>query len=175
MNASTLRTSLAALALAGMTVLSIPAPAKADSAATTRTIIGAAAAIAGIATAINISNKNREHNTVVGYLSDGSTVYADGHVVSPNGSSWYPGNQGERIACNGQQCSVYGGNGQYGYNNQYPYNNNGYGNQYPYNNGGYYYGQSAQRNVQNPGHHYGWTRGRGNERKNGDDNGGGDR
>ena len=121
MNAYTLRTSLATLALAGVTALSLPVPAKADGAATTRTIIGAAAAIAGIATVINVENKHRQAGRVVGYLSDGSTVYADGHVVSPNGNSWYPNQQGQQIACNGQQCSVYG-NG-YGYNNGYGYYN----------------------------------------------------
>lgn len=126
---SILRSSVAALALAGVTALSVPAPARADGAATTRTIIGAAAAIAGIATVINVEHKRQQAGQVVGYLSDGSTVYADGRVVSPNGQTWYPGNQGQQIACTGQQCSVYS-NGQYGYNNTGYNNGYAYPNQY---------------------------------------------
>lgn len=122
MNTSLIRSAVAGLALTGVMMTSIAAPARADGAATTRTIIGAAAAIAGIATAINVENKHRQATTVTGYLPDGSTVYADGHVVAPNGYSWYPGNQGQQVACNGQYCQITG-NGQ-----------NGYG----YNNGGYY-------------------------------------
>lgn len=124
MNTSLIRSAVAGLALTGVMMTSIAAPARADGAATTRTIIGAAAAIAGIATVINVENKHRQATTVTGYLPDGSTVYADGHVVAPNGYSWYPGNQGEQIACNGQNCYI-NGNGQnnYGYNNGY---NGGY-------------------------------------------------
>lgn len=137
MNTSLIRSAVAGLALTGVMMTSIAAPARADGAATTRTIIGAAAAIAGIATAINVSNKHRQATTVTGYLPDGSTVYADGHVVAQNGYSWYPGNQGEQVACNGQNCYIQG-NGQngYGYNGGY-YNNgqNGYNNGY---NSGYY-------------------------------------
>lgn len=155
MNFSLLRSATAALALTGIFMTSIAAPARADGAATTRTIIGVAAAVAGIATAINVEHKRATANQVVGYLQDGSTVYADGHVVSPNGYSWYPGNQGEQIACNGQSCSVYS-NGQngYGYNNGYnPYNNNGYNpyNNNGYNNGGYYgYAQPQQHRRRPP-------------------------
>lgn len=138
MNTTLLRTTLAGLALTAVAMTSVVAPARADGASTTRTIIGVAAAVAGIATAVNVEHKHAVANQVVGYLSDGSTVYADGHVVSPNGQSWYPGNQGQQIACNGQSCSVYQ-NGQYtGYNNggYNPYNNGGYYNN-GYNNGSY--------------------------------------
>lgn len=143
MNFSLLRSATAALALTGIFMTSIAAPARADGAATTRTIIGVAAAVAGIAMAINVEHKHAVANRVVGYLQDGSTVYADGHVVAPNGYSWYPGNQGEQVACNGQYCSITS-NGQngYGYN---PYNNNGY------NNGGYYgYAQPQQHRRRPP-------------------------
>ncbi len=117
-----LRTSLASIALMGVFMTSLGAPARADGAATTRTIIGIAAGVAAIATAVNVSNKHRKASTVVGYLSDGSTVYADGHVVSPNGYSWYPGNQGQQVACNGQSCYLYNnGQNNYGYNNGYNY------------------------------------------------------
>jgi hypothetical protein len=152
MNIPLIRSAVAGLALTGVMMTSIAAPARADGAATTRTIIGAAAAIAGIATAINVSNKHRQAATVTGYLPDGSTVYADGHVVAPNGYSWYPGNQGQQIACNGQNCQItgngYGYNG--GYNNGGYYNNGNYGynNSYYGNNNGYY-----GYNGQPPRHH----------------------
>lgn len=144
MNTNIIRSAVAAAAMCGVMITSIQAPARADSAATTRTIIGAAAAIAGIATAVNVEHKRQVANTVQGYLPDGSTVYADGHVVAPNGQSWYPGNQGQQIACSNQQCAIYG-NGQYGYNgynNNYNYNN-GYNYNTGYNSGGNngYYGQ----------------------------------
>jgi hypothetical protein len=170
MNTSLLRTATAAFALTGIISMSFAAPARADGAATTRTIIGIAAAAVGIATAVNVENKHREANQVVGYLQDGSTVYADGHVVSQNGYSWYPSSQGEQVACNGQSCSVYS-NGQngYGYNNgsynNGNYNNGGYYNNGSYNNGstntgGYYNGygytpysqQQQQQQVQQPRH-----------------------
>ncbi len=157
MNTSLIRSAVAGLALTGVMMTSIAAPARADGAATTRTIIGAAAAIAGIATVINVENKHRQATTVTGYLPDGSAVYADGHVVAPNGYSWYPGNQGEQVACNGQNCYI-NGNGQnnYGYNGGYynngynnGYNNNGYNNGY---NSGYYgyTGQSRHRDGRPP-------------------------
>ncbi len=106
MNTSAFRSSLAGFALFGILTTSLAAPALADGAASTRNIIGAAAAIIGIATAVNVSNKNRVANTVEGYLPDGSVVFEDGHVVDRNGNSWYPGNQGEQIACNGQSCDI---------------------------------------------------------------------
>ncbi len=132
MNTNILRSTVAALALCGVMVTSMQAPARADGAASTRTIIGAAALIAGIATAVNVAHKDQVANTVEGYLPDGSVVYEDGHVVARNGYSWYPGNQGEQIACNGQACTIYA-NGNQGYGNGY-YGNGSYGN----GNRGYY-------------------------------------
>jgi hypothetical protein len=156
MNTSAFRSSLAGLALFGILTTSLAAPALADGAASTRNIIGAAAAIIGIATAVNVSNKNRVANTVEGYLPDGSVVFEDGHVVDRNGNSWYPGNQGEQIACNGQSCIITSNDAGY-YNNGY-YNNQGNGSQYnagyaiPYNNPQYnvqFYGNS--RNLRYDG------------------------
>lgn len=151
MNTSAFRSSLAGLALFGILTTSLAAPALADGAASTRNIIGAAAAIIGIATAVNVSNKNQVANTVEGYLPDGSVVFEDGHVVDRNGNSWYPGNQGEQISCNGQSCDIISNGGGY-------YNNQGNGSQYnagyvtPYNNPQYnvqYYGNG--RNVRYDG------------------------
>ncbi len=128
-------TSLALTAALGVATIS---PAKADGAATTRNIIlGAAVLVAGVAIESNVAHKNRLASTVQGYLPDGGVVYGDGRVVEPNGQTYYPGNNGQQVACNGQYCSISqntanngqygaygnGGNGGYG-----SYGNNGYGN-----------------------------------------------
>ena len=104
------RTLAAGLALAGTLGFGTAAPAKADGAASTRNIIlGAAAAVAGLAISANVAHKNAEATTIQGYLPDGSAVYADGHVATPNGSTYYPGDQGRQVSCNGQSCWVTGG------------------------------------------------------------------
>jgi hypothetical protein len=51
-------------------------------------------------------------------------VYRDGHVVSRNAQSWYPGNYGQTVACSNQYCTIQR-NGNNGYNG-YGYNPNGY-------------------------------------------------
>ena len=118
-------------------------PAAADQAAVTRNIILGAAAVVVGATVINVAHKRAVANSVVGYTPDGSTVYADGHVVTSSGQSYYPGNYGQSVACNGQYCTV-NGNGTYGggYYGNTSYNGyNGY-NGY---NSGYDYGQGRWR------------------------------
>jgi hypothetical protein len=133
--------SSAALVLSFVAIGFAGQPARAD---TTSTLIITAAAAVGLMTAINVAQKNAKAHQIVGYLPDGSTVYADGHVVGRGGQSWYPGNYGQTIACNGQQCSVAGGsNVGYGapYGNGYPGTYGGYPNAgYPnaaYPNAGY--------------------------------------
>jgi hypothetical protein len=121
MKTSTLRTAVAALIIGAIAFSSTARPAQAN---TTSTILITAAAVAALATGINVAEKNARANSVVGYLRNGSVVFADGHVVAPNGQSWYPGNAGESIACNGQYCSIVQGD----YNN-YGYIN--YGSSYP--------------------------------------------
>ncbi|MGH7683068.1 MAG: hypothetical protein ACREMT_01885, partial [Vulcanimicrobiaceae bacterium] len=116
--------TIGAATIAGVLALgAMPKPAAADE-GTTNTIIAAAAAIALGLTAANVSHKNAVANTVEGYTSDGSTVYQDGHVVLPNGQSYYPGNYGQSISCDGGNCGVSGGNGYYG-NGSYGYNGQG--------------------------------------------------
>jgi hypothetical protein len=133
------RSAAAALVMSAMAFGSAVQPVKAD---TTTTLIITAAAAIGLMTAINVAQKNAKARQLVGYLPDGSQVYADGHVVARNGQTWYPGNYGQNIACNGQQCYVTGGNvgyggqpyGQpYGYGGGQPY---GYGGGQPYGYGG---------------------------------------
>lgn len=147
-----------ATALTAAIGLSTIAPAKADGAASTRNIIiGAAALAAGVAIESNVARKNRQSGTVQGYLPNGGTVYQDGHVVLPSGQSYYPGNNGQQVACNGQNCyTTNNGNngnngGYYGNNGGYYGNNGGYNvnGGYNGNNGGYYgngYRANARRN-----------------------------
>ena len=112
---------LTTIALAATFGLASIAPASADQAAATRnTILGAAALIAGIAIESNVAHKNAVANTVEGYTQNGATVYQDGHVVEPNGQSYYPGNEGQQISCDGNGgCGISGNNGyaNYGYAN----------------------------------------------------------
>jgi hypothetical protein len=113
-----LTTSITALALAAGFSFATIAPASADQAAATRNeILGGLALIAGVATAVNVSNKNAKANTVQGYTPNGGTVYQDGHVALPDGQSYYPGNQNQSISCDSGNCSIYG-NGN-GYNRGY--------------------------------------------------------
>lgn len=141
-------------------------PAKADDATTTA--VAAAAAVAGIAIWQNVQHKNQQANTVQGYTPWGATVYADGHVVLPNGQSYYPGNVGQQISCNGTACQIlqngvavgyggygpnngYGGYGGYntGYNN-YPYGQQRTGYAYPTQ-----YNPNGQYTAANPNNYYG--------------------
>ena len=128
------RSGIAALALGAVLVPLAGLPAKADTTTTQNILYGAAAAAAAF-TLYNVEHKHTLATAVEGYLPNGSTVYQDGHVVSPNGQSWYPGNFGQTVACSNQYCTISGGNGAgYGYNGGYYGNNGGYYG----NNGGYY-------------------------------------
>lgn len=139
-----LRSGVATLIMSSMAFGYTIQPAKAD---TTSTLLITAAAVAALMTGINVAEKNAKANQLVGYLPNGSPVYADGHVVARNGSVWYPGNQGENIQCNGYQCAIVGANVGYGggYGGGYPgfpayggYPAN-YNGAYPANYGGGYY------------------------------------
>ena len=93
---NTVTKSLTAVALAASFGLATIAPASADQAAATRNeIIGGVALIAGIATAINVSNKNAEANQYdYGYRNDngygyGNRGFDDNRVVVRNGRPGY--------------------------------------------------------------------------------------
>ena len=110
-------TSISAIALAAAFSFATIAPASADQAAATRNdILGGLALIAGVATAVNVSNKNAQANTLQGYTPNGDTVFQDGHVVMQDGQSYYPGNDNQSISCNNGNCAIYdnnaSGNGQ---------------------------------------------------------------
>jgi hypothetical protein len=145
-----LRSGVATLIMSSMALGAAMQPARAD---TTSTLLITAAAVAALMTGINVAEKNAKANQLVGYLPNGSPVYADGHVVARNGQTWYPGNQGENIQCNGGQCFIvganmgYGGYGGYPGYGAYPANYGGaypanYGGAYPANYGGNYYPQN---------------------------------
>ncbi len=149
-NSGMVRTVGAAFMAAALALGSLPKPAAADQAAVDRnTALGIAAAIALGLTVANVTHKDAVANTVEGYTPNGGTVYGDGHVVLPNGQSYYPGNYGQSIACNNGSCDISGGSGYdnygpNGYGNYYGnYGPNGYGNYYGNgyngNDGGYRY------------------------------------
>ncbi len=96
-------TSFAALvALFAMFASVAPRPARADSASTTATVLGAAAAIGAILISNNVRHKQAQANTPVGRTQDGGTILGDGRVVYPNGDVLYTGTG------NGQQCTFNG-------------------------------------------------------------------
>ncbi len=125
-----LKSALAASVVAASLALSTVAPAKADQAAVTRNLLIGAAAVAGIVIESNVARKNAAANSVAGYTQDGQTVYQDGSVAYGNGTRYYPGDNGQQVACSGQSCTItpsryngnhvddgnvaYDGNGRYG-------------------------------------------------------------
>lgn len=135
------RSGVATLIMSSMALGAAIQPAKAD---TTSTLLITAAAVAALMTGVNVAEKNAKANQLVGYLPNGSPVYADGHVIARNGQTWYPGNQGQSISCNGGgQCIIVAGSGYGGYGG---YPGGGYGypgySAYPANYGGGYYPQN---------------------------------
>ncbi|MGI8737900.1 MAG: hypothetical protein ACR2KS_11585 [Candidatus Eremiobacter antarcticus] len=139
----------ATLVAATLNVTSLQ-PAKADQAAVVRNILLGAAAVAGIAIEANVAHKNKLATTIEGYLQNGGTVYEDGHVVMPDGRSYYPGNYGQTIACNAGYCSISGTAAYNGYNNYngYPgYNANA---AYNPNYGGSWHQDANGNNVYTP-------------------------
>ena len=151
-----LSTILTAAAIAAVIPLGTAIPAKADQTSTDEIILGAAAVVAGVATYANVQHKNQLASTVQGYTPWGATVYEDGHVVLPNGQSYYPGNVGQQIACNGTSCQIYQNGVAVGYGGYGPgyggYNNAGYNQNYNtgYYPNGQYYGSSVARSVGTP-------------------------
>ena len=130
-----IRAIAATLVVSSTALFAVPVPAKAD---TTSTLLITAAAAVALMTGINVAEKSAKAHQVVGYLQNGSIVYADGHVVAPNGMSWYPGNVGENISCNAGRCYIVGPGGYPGgYPGAYGYNGGGYPGGYGYNGSGY--------------------------------------
>lgn len=137
------RSVVATLVMSSMALGAAVTPAKAD---TTSTVLITAAAVAALMTGINVAEKNAKANQLVGYLPNGSPVFADGHVVAANGQTWYPGNYGENLQCNAGRCVIMGA----AYNGYGPggYGPSGYGYASPYNAGyGYQNGYAPATTV----------------------------
>ena len=112
-------TALASVLMITTLMLSGAGAARADQAARHRnTWLGAAALLAGIAIESNVAHKNRLAHAIQGYLPDGSTVYQDGHVVTPYGYSYYPSQYGQQVACSNGSCYI---TQQQTYNGYSPY------------------------------------------------------
>src|SRR6202049_4914671 len=141
-----MKNKLAMAALAAIMTVSLGLaqvqPARADQAAVNRnTVLGVAAFLVGAFVAANVANKNTVANTVEGTTRDGAVVYEDGHVLLPNGYSYYPNYDGQSISCNNGYCSIYADNN--GYNN--PQNGYNGGNGYNGYNGGNGYNNGVER------------------------------
>ena len=69
-----------------------PKPASAD---TTSTLLIAGAAIGALVLFNDYQHKQQQNNTIVGYTSNGGTIYGDGRIVMPNGQTIYPNQNGQ--------------------------------------------------------------------------------
>lgn len=144
---------IVALAIAAsLMVAPLSQPAAASTGSTYTIIESALALIGGIVLYNNYQHKRQAANTIVGYTRNGGTVYGDGRVVMPDGTTIYPGRNGQYPW------------GQYAYYSPY-----GDGYQYDYNRSGEY----DRTGRHDRGHHYGWRNGRGHhgDHEDGDDNG----
>ncbi len=139
---------------ASLTVAPMFARPAAASTGSTYTLIEAGLAlIGGIILYNNYQHKRQAATQVVGYTRNGGTVYGDGRIVMPDGTTIYPGRNGQYPW------------GQYAY-----YTPNASGYQYDYNRTGEY----DRTGRHDRGHHYGWSKGHGHHHH-GDGDDGGDR
>jgi len=132
-------------------------PAAASTGSTYTLIEAGLALIGGIILYNNYQHKRQAANSIVGYTRNGGTVYGDGRIVMPNGTTIYPGRNGQYQW------------GQYAY---YSPRANGY--TYDYTRTGEY----DRTGRHDRGHHYGWYKhghGHGHHHGDKDDHGGGDR
>ncbi|MBV9439934.1 MAG: hypothetical protein JOZ24_08100 [Candidatus Eremiobacteraeota bacterium] len=107
---------VAAGAAAALATSALPRPAVADTTSTLNTALAAAVLVGGIVLYNNYEHKRLAANTIVGYTGNGGTVYADGRVVMPDGTTYYPNSNGQ-YAYNGYDGGGYNGpyNGYNGY------------------------------------------------------------
>jgi hypothetical protein len=128
-------------------------PAAASTGSTYTLIESGLALIGGIILYNNYRHKRQAANTIVGYTRNGGTVYGDGRIVMPDGTTIYPGRNGQYPW------------GQYAY-----YNPGASGYQYDYNRTGEY----DRTGRHDRGNHYGWYKHHGRHGHHGDDDDGGD-
>ncbi len=55
----------------------------------------------------NARGRQAASSRIVGYTGNGDTVYQDGHVVTPNGSSYFPRKRHQSIACANGSCQIH--------------------------------------------------------------------
>jgi hypothetical protein len=85
-----------ALAIAGSLIAGPMASPAAASTGSTYTLIEAGLAlIGGIILYNNYQHKRQAANRIVGYTRNGGTVYGDGRIVMPDGTTIYPGRNGQ--------------------------------------------------------------------------------
>lgn len=89
------RITLAFAMASSLAVGPLSRPAVASEGSTWTTIAAAAALIGGIVLYNNYEHKKQAANSVVGYTRNGGTVYGDGRIVMPDGSTVYPGRNGQ--------------------------------------------------------------------------------
>jgi hypothetical protein len=143
-----------AVAVAAMLAIGpLSQPAAASVGSTYTLIESALALIGGIVLYNNYQHKRQAATTIVGYTRNGGTVYGDGRIVMPDGTTIYPGRNGRYQW------------GQYAYYSPYA---NGY--QYDYNRTGEY----DRTGRHDRGLHRGWYKHH-HHHGDRDDDGGGDR
>jgi hypothetical protein len=123
-------------------------PAAASTGSTYTLIEAGLALIGGIILYNNYQHKRQAANTVVGYTRNGGTVYGDGRIVMPDGTTIYPGRNGRYSW------------GQYAY-----YSPRATGYAYDYNRTGEY----DRTGRHDRGHHYGWYKNHGHKHHGGGD------
>src|SRR5579884_2153596 len=85
-----------ALAIAGSLIAGpLAQPAAASTGSTYTMIESGLALIGGLILYNNYQHKRQAANTIVGYTRNGGTVYGDGRIVMPNGSTVYPNSRGQ--------------------------------------------------------------------------------
>jgi hypothetical protein len=134
------KTTLAFAITASLVAAPLARPAAASTGSTYTLIEAGLALIGGIILYNNYQHKRQAANTVVGYTRNGGTVYGDGRIVMPDGTTIYPGRNGRYPW------------GQYAY-----YTPRASGYTYDYNRTGMY----DRTGRHDRGNHYGWYKGRG--------------
>jgi hypothetical protein len=132
--------TLALAITASLVAAPLARPAAASTGSTYTLIESGLALIGGIILYNNYQHKRQAANRIVGYTRNGGTVYGDGRIVMPNGTTIYPGRNG-----------------------QYPWGQYAY---YAPRAGGYTYdydrtGEYDRTGRHDRGNHYGWYKGRG--------------
>lgn len=146
------RMAAAVAIAASLTAGPLSQPAAASTGSTYTMIEAGLALIGGIILYNNYQHKRQAANRVVGYTGNGGTVYGDGHIVMPDGTTVYPGRNGRYPW------------GQYAY-----YSPAASGYRYDYDRSGDYDRTGRHGHHYAKGHHHGRGHGHGHNRDDGGD------